>query len=53
MTCNHCGGTIGPDITNRPMCYGCGPVAMIPAGVLTDAERQRRAWEESRGSVLQ
>lgn len=23
--CAHCGGTIGPDATGRPMCYGCAP----------------------------
>jgi hypothetical protein len=44
--CSFCGGHIGPDITNRPMCYGCGPVEMIPAGVLTDDERARRKAAE-------
>jgi hypothetical protein len=45
--CTFCGGHIGPDITNRPMCYGCGPVDMIPAGVLTDNERAiRKHFEE-------
>lgn len=29
-TCKLCGGGIGPDITNRTMCYGCGPQEMRP-----------------------
>lgn len=28
--CGLCGGRIGPDITGRPMCYGCGPKEMRP-----------------------
>lgn len=44
--CAHCGAQIGPDTTGRPMCYGCGPVDMIPAGVLSDVERHERRWRE-------
>lgn len=29
--CTLCGGAIGPDITGRPMCYGCGPANMRPS----------------------
>ncbi len=28
MICRLCGGIIGPDITDRPMCYACGPPGM-------------------------
>lgn len=28
--CSLCGGEIGPDVTGRPMCYGCGPSGMRP-----------------------
>lgn len=28
--CKLCGIGIGPDITGRPMCYGCGPREMRP-----------------------
>lgn len=31
--CKLCGARIGPDITNRPMCYGCGPAEMLPHAV--------------------
>jgi hypothetical protein len=31
--CHLCGSEVGPDITGRPMCYGCGPKEMIPEGV--------------------
>lgn len=44
--CGRCGGAVGPDTTNRPMCYGCGPVEMVPVGVLTDDERARRKASE-------
>lgn len=30
--CRLCGSVVGPDITNRPMCYGCGPDNMKPSG---------------------
>jgi hypothetical protein len=31
LRCGVCGeGEIGPDITGRPMCYGCGPQEMSP-----------------------
>ena len=28
--CAICGGELGPDITGRLMCYGCGPVDRLP-----------------------
>lgn len=28
--CGLCSGEVGPDITGRPMCYGCGPAEMAP-----------------------
>lgn len=28
--CGLCGVGIGPDVTGRPMCYGCGPAEMRP-----------------------
>lgn len=31
-----CGGTIGPDIYDEPMCYRCGPVEHLP-----EAERAK------------
>lgn len=38
--CWRCGGIIGPDITGRSMCYGCGPVDMMPL----DERNKRRGW---------
>lgn len=39
--CVRCGGKLGPDITGRPICYGCGPSKMMPAGKLRDAAMER------------
>ncbi len=38
--CEHCDGDIGPDITDRPMCYGCGPDEMLPAREREERERE-------------
>lgn len=54
--CTLCGGEIGPDITGRPMCYGCGPRNMAPTekrrpeeisvivGIDYASGRDRSAW---------
>lgn len=38
MRCT-CGGEIGPDITDRLMCYQCGPADMLP-----ESKRFVRLW---------
>lgn len=34
--CQLCGGAIGPDLTDRPTCYRCGPEEMLPHHVASD-----------------
>lgn len=41
--CHQCGGEIGPDVTDRPMCYDCGPYELLP----TTARTPKRAARNS------